>query len=280
VRKAGKRIRISGQLIDTATGAHLWADRFDGALEDIFDLQDQVTTSVVGAISLEQAEIDRSRRKPTESLDAYDYYLRGLAAVHQWTKEGNKEATSHFYRAIELDPLFASAYGWAARCYSQRKAGGWVADPGTEVTDPAQEIAEVTRLARRAAELGPDDAGALCTAGIALAYVVGDLEDGEAFTDRALLLNPNLFWAWLFSGWVKLLLGQPELAIERFVRAMRLSPNEPSVLGLKDGMATTHFAAGRYAEALSWAKAAVREKPTFIVRICVAAASGAYRTAC
>ena len=210
-------------------------------------------------------------RKPTESLDAYDYYLRGLAAVHQWTKEANTEALSHFHRAIELDPKFASAYGWAARCYSQRKAGGWT---GYEPAN-AQEIAEAARLARRAAELGPDDAIALCTAGIALAYVVGDLEDGEAFTDRALVLNPNLFWAWLFSGWVKLLLGEPEVAIERFARAMRLSPNDPNIFGLKDGMATANFAAGRYAEALSWAKAAIREKPTFIVGICMTAASAA-----
>ena len=163
VRKAGSRVRITGQLIDTATGAHLWADRFDGALEDIFDLQDQVTASVVGAIApkLEQAEIERAKRKPTENLDAYDYYLRGLAGVHQWTKEGNDEALSHFYRAIELDPNFASAYGMAARCYAQRKASGWV-------TDRAGAIAEAARLARRAAELGKDDAVALGTAGIAL----------------------------------------------------------------------------------------------------------------
>ena len=109
VRKAGSRVRITGQLIDTSTGAHLWADRFDGALEDIFDLQDQVTASVVGAIApkLEQAEIERAKRKPTENLDAYDYYLRGLAGVHQWTKEGNDEALSNLYRAIELDPNFA-----------------------------------------------------------------------------------------------------------------------------------------------------------------------------
>ena len=113
VRKAGNRVRITGQLIDTATGAHLWADRFDGALEDIFDLQDQVTASVVGAIApkLEQAEIDRAKRKPTESLDAYDYFLRGLAGFHQWTREANVDALSSFSRAIELDPSFASAYG-------------------------------------------------------------------------------------------------------------------------------------------------------------------------
>jgi TolB-like protein len=123
VRKAGNKVRITGQLVDSSTGAHLWADRFDGGLEDIFDLQDQVTASVVGAIApkLEQAEIERSRRKPTESLDAYDYFLRGMPGTYHWTKEANSEALSHFYRAIEIDPNFASAYGMAARCYAQRR---------------------------------------------------------------------------------------------------------------------------------------------------------------
>ncbi len=194
VRKAGSRVRITGQLVDAATGAHLWADRFDGTLEDIFDLQDQVTGSVVGAIApkLEQAEIERTRRKPTESLDAYDYYLRGVAGVHLWTREANHRALAGFHRAMDLDPSFAAAYGMAARCYSQRKVSGWM-------TDRAREIAEADRLARRAAELGADDALALCTAGIALAYVVGRLEDGLALTERALALNPNLAWAWLFN---------------------------------------------------------------------------------
>ena len=123
VRKAGNKVRIAGQLIDASTGVHLWADRFDGGLEDVFDLQDQVTASVVGAIApkLEQAEIERSRHKPTESLDAYDYYLRGMACVHQWKREATEEALSLFKRVIELDPNFASAYGMSARCYSLRK---------------------------------------------------------------------------------------------------------------------------------------------------------------
>ena len=270
VRKAANRVRITGQLIDAATGAHLWADRFEGALEDIFELQDQVTANVVGAIAprLEQAEIERSSRKPTGSLDAYDYYLRGLAAVHRWTREANNEALSHFYRAIELDPQFASAYGLAARCYSQRKAGGWT-------TDRAREAAEAARLARRAVELGRDDAVALCTAGVALAFVVGDLDDAVAFTDRALVLNPNLTWAWLFGGWVKLWTGEPEVAIERLAQAMRLSPNDPQKFTVLDAMAAAQFAAGRYSEALSWAKASLREKPAFPLATCIAAASGA-----
>src|SRR5262249_7484134 len=143
------------------------------------------------------------------------------------------------------------------------------------VTDPAQEIAEGSRLARHAADLGRDDAVALCTAGITLAYLVGDLEDGVAFTDRALALNPNLFWAWFFSGWVQLMLGEPEVAIERCGHAMRLSPNDPQIYATQEGMAAAHFAAARYAEALLWAKAAVREKPTFVAAISMVAASAA-----
>ena len=185
VRRAGTKVRIAGQLIDTSTGAHLWADRFEGDAADMFALQDQVTASVVGAIApkLEQAEIARALRKPTDSLDAYDYFLRGMAAIHRWQREPTEEALAMFHRAIELDPNFASAYGMAARCYSVRKASGWM-------TDWARETAEAERLARRAAVLGKEDALALATAGIAIAFVVGDLDEGSALTDRALTLIP------------------------------------------------------------------------------------------
>jgi tetratricopeptide (TPR) repeat protein len=242
----------------------------DGGLEDIFDLQEQVTTSVVGAIApkVEQAEFQRSKRKPTDSLDAYDYYLRGLSAVHEWSREGNIEALSYFKRAIDLDPNFAAAYGCAARCYSQRKAGGWSADP-------ANEIADAERLARKAAELGWDDAVALCTAGIALAFVVGDLKSAMTFTDRAVLLNPNLALAWHFSGWVKLWSGQADEAIKRLTQALRLSPNTPQKFSMHDAMAAAHFAAGHYSEAFEWSTAALREKPDFALALCMAAASAA-----
>ena len=145
VRKAANRVRITGQLIDATRGAHLWADRFDGTLEDVFDLQDKVTVSVVSAIApkLERVEIERAKRKPTEILDAYDYFLRGMANVHQWTRAANDEALRLFYKAMELDPAFASAYGMAAWCYIWRKLNGWV-------IDRAQETSEGARLARRA----------------------------------------------------------------------------------------------------------------------------------
>jgi len=271
VRKAGNRVRIAGQLIDASTGVHLWADRFEGGLEDIFDLQDQVTSSVVGAVApkLEQAEIERAKRKPTESLDAYDYFLRGMAGIHQLSREGNDEALQMFYRAIELDPNFASAYGMAARCYSQRRSAGWVTEW------KGQEIAETARLARRAAELGRDDAVALCMAGTALASVVGDLDDGVALMDRALLLNPNLAWAWLFSGWVRVWLGEPEVAIEHLARAMRLSPHDSHTFQMQMATASAHFFAGHYAEASSWAEAAARDQPNHLAAVHTAAACGA-----
>jgi TolB-like protein/class 3 adenylate cyclase len=256
VRKTGNRVRIAGQLIEASSGAHLWADRFDGAIGDIFDLQDQVTASVVGAIAprLEQAEIERARRKPTESLDAYDFFLRGLANIYKWTREAHDEALRWYYRAIDLDADFAAAYSAAAMCFSARKAFGWV-------TDQAKETAEVRRLAQRAVQLGKDDATVLCDAGFALAHVASDLDDGAAFLDRALSFNPNLAWGWLTGGYVKLWLGEPDRAIECFAHAMRLSPIDPHTSFMQTGMAYGHFFAGRYDEAVSWAKMALRELP-------------------
>jgi TolB-like protein/class 3 adenylate cyclase/Tfp pilus assembly protein PilF len=253
VRKSGNRVRITGQLIEAATAAHLWADRFDGQMEDVFDLQDKITSSVVVAVApkLEQVEIERARRKPTENLDAYDHYLRGMASVHLWTKEGNADALDHFYKAIEIDPKYASAYGLAARCYSQRKAAGWN-------VDAAWDAAETARLVKRAVELGPDDALALCTSGLALSYVIGDAEEGDALTSKALAHNPNLAWAWLFSGWTKLWIGEFETALERLNQALRLSPNDPQIFLIYDAMCALQFCVGRYEESLNWATKALR----------------------
>jgi TolB-like protein/Flp pilus assembly protein TadD len=258
VRKASGRVRITAQLVDASTGTHLWADRFDGGLEDVFDLQDQVTTSVVGAIApkLEHAEIERAKHKPTESLDAYDYYLRGLARVYLWTREGSDEARRLFYKAIELDPDFASAYGMVGYGYVQRKANGWM-------TDRTREIAEAVVVARRAAELGEDDANALSRAGQTLAFVAGELDAGAALIDRALALNPNLATGWFNSGFVRVWLGEPELAIEHLTRAMRLSPLDTLFFAMQTATAFAHFFAGRNSEALSWAEKALQRNPNF-----------------
>jgi TolB-like protein/class 3 adenylate cyclase len=270
VRRAGGRVRIAGQLIDRETGAHLWADRFDGSLEDIFDLQDQVTEKVAGVLvpKVEQAEIARAKRKASSNLDAYDCYLRGLAFSQPVTREGDNEALSLFYRAIELDPDFAVAYGRAAWIYINRKSNGWM-------TNRALEIAEAARLGRRAGELGDDDAAALCSGGFALAFVANELDDGIAYLDRALVLNPNLAAAWWVSGWLRIFLGEPEDAIERLARAIRLSPLDPLIFRMHAGMAYAHFFAGRYDEASSWAEKSVRGRPTWLTAVRGAAASHA-----
>ena len=271
VRKAANRVRITGQLVDTATGAHLWAERFDGGLGDVFDLQDQVTESVVGAIApaVEKAEIERAKRKPTESLDAYALYLRGLAKVYQFdNRQANDEALRLFNSAIALDPDFATAYGRAAACYVRAKVDGWI-------TVTANEIAEVTRLAQRAVELGKDDAMALAASGWALAHIVRDLEAGAGLIDRALVLNSNLAEAWFYGGWVKNWLGEPEAAIERFARAMRLSPLDPRVTRMRGGTAYAHFFLGRYDEAASWAAMALQDSPDYQPGLRIAAVSNA-----
>jgi TolB-like protein len=270
VRKAGNRIRIAGQLIDAGTGAHLWADHFDGALEDMFDLQDRVTTSVVCAIEpkLLRVEIERARRKPIENLNAYDYYLRGLAKVRRWTKDGNCEALPLFCKAIELDPGLASAYGMAAWCYAQRKGTGWM-------NERLQESAEGTRLARKAVHLGADDPVALCIGGYVLAFMAQEFDDAVAFMDRGLKVCPNFAQAWMMSAWLRVWRGEPDLALEHAARAMRLSPLDPFVSGMQGATAYAHFLASRYDMASSWAEKSMRENPNFLLAICMSAASNA-----
>jgi tetratricopeptide (TPR) repeat protein len=257
VRKAANRVRITGHLRDAADGAHLWADRFEGSLEDIFDLQDHVTTSVVSAIApkLEQAEIARAKRKPTESLDAYDCFLHGMENTYRHTSpESISEALRLFHKAIELDSNFAAAYGMAALCYVIRKASGWV-------THRAQEIAEASRLARRAVELGKDDATALAMAGHALAYVVEDFDAGAFFLDRALVLNPNLASACFASAWLRIWIGEPEVAIQHIARLMRISPLDPLLPWIRSATVFAHVFAGRYDEAVPFAEQALSERP-------------------
>jgi TolB-like protein/class 3 adenylate cyclase/Tfp pilus assembly protein PilF len=256
VRKAADRVRITGQLIDASTGAHLWADHFDGELKDIFDLQDDVATKVVGAIApkMEQAEVARANRKPTESLDAYDCFLRGTENLHRQTLEGVGEAQRLLKKAIQLDPGYAAAYGSAAYCYAMRKANGWV-------THRAQDIAEASRFGRTAVELGSDDALALARAGHAVAYVAEDLDAGARIIDRALELNPNLALAWFHSGWLRIWLGHPDTSIQHFARFRRMSPVDPLLIRANSGIAFAHVLAGRYDEASSYAEQALSENP-------------------
>jgi len=257
VRKAPNRVRIMAQLIDAITGAHLWADRFEAELGDVFDLQDRITASVVGAIApkVQQAEIERAKHKPTESLDAYDHYMRGIASVDWRTPEATSQALRHFYNAIELDPDFSSAFGMAAWCYVRRKNSRWM-------VEPMKETSEAIRLARRAVEVGNEDAIALSAGGFTLAYVGHELEDGAAYVDRAVMLNPNLAAAWDFRGWASVLLGEHDMALQHFGHSMRLSPLDPLMYVAQNGIAYAHFFAGRYDESLLWAQKVLRYSPT------------------
>jgi len=268
VRKSSDRARITGQLIDATTGCHLWADRFDGKIDDIFDLQDQVTAGVVGAITpkLEMAEIERAKRKRTEGLDAYDYYLRGLEHFYQRTREANKEALRLFYRSIERDTNFATAYAMAAWCYSVRQANRWMDDRGAEV-------AETARLARRALELGRDDALVLSRAGHALVDVVHDFDAGRHFIDRALVVNPNLASAWYASGWLRVFVGEPEMSINHFAIFKRISPLDPAMPRMRSATAFAHAFAGRYDEGVSHAEMALSENPVLHMGLRAAAMS-------
>ena len=271
VRRAGSRVRISGQLIDAATRAQIWADHFEGSFDDIFGLQDQVTGGVVGAVvpRLEDAEIQRSHRKITGNLNAYDYYLRSLGAFHRGTKETNDEALRLAKRAIELDSEFAPAYGLAALCYTQRKLRGW-----TRIS--SHDVAETTRFALRSAALGNHDPVALGFAGVSLVFVSHDLEAGAAMIDRALELNPNLTNVLHWSAWVKIWLGDPEGSIEHVMRAMRLSPLDPFMPLMQAAVAHGHFFASRHAEAVMWAAKALSLQPEHYAALRVSAASNAF----
>lgn len=270
VRKIANRVRITGQLIDAATGTHVWAERFDSTLDDIFELQDQMTVSIVGALAphLERAEIGRAKRKPLESLEAYDYYLRGLASAHDWSKAGVGEALRLVDKSVALDPSFAPAYGLGAWCYYWRRMNGWT-------TNQEHEVAEVIRLAGTLGELGNDDAAALSYCGLALGHVASKAEAGVVLADQALSLNPNLAAAWYASGALRLLYGDLHQAIEHLERAMRISPLDPLTFFTLSYTAIAHFFADRHGEAQQYAERACREQPHFATSLRIAAASHA-----
>jgi TolB-like protein/Tfp pilus assembly protein PilF len=258
VRKAGNRIRMAAQLVDTANGANIWADRFDDSLEDIFDLQDRLTGCVIGAISpqLERAEIERAKRKPTENLQAYDYYLRALFSLYQFTREGNAEAFRLAKIAISLDPSYALAHAMAANTFGGKKAFGWV-------VDAAQDRVEARRFAERAIQLDKDDALVLAFVGQQYSFVLDEPETGVGLLARAVTLDPNLVIARNWSGWGNIYLGNVDMAMEHFSASLRLSPLDPRLFLPLAGMAYAHFFSGRYEDGISWATRATRSQGNF-----------------
>ncbi len=257
VRKAGNRVRITGQLIDAASGGHVWADRFDGELADIFELQDRVTESVVGAIepSLRRAEIARALAKPTNSLDAYDLYLRALQHYYTMTRDGIDAAIGLLRRALVIDPRYARARALMAYIYSDVLTAGWH-EPGDAETALAH--------AREAMEGADDDPQTLCMAGFALAFFGLDYEGALTALKRALELHPHYALALCWIGWVQVLIGDPEPAIECCRRAMRISPRDQERHVFFDILARAHLGAERNAEAEAAARQSIQLHPKFV----------------
>src|SRR5262245_10430660 len=216
VRRAGDRVRITGQLIDAETGAHLWADRYDGALADVFELQDRVTSSIVGAIepSLQRAEIERASRKPTENLAAYDITLQAIGASRPISRETTARALELARQAVVLDPRFARAHSWIAFWLSRRKVNDWV-------VDEEAEAAECSRAAHLAVQLAPDDPSVLANAGNALATRNRDVDTAISWLDRAITLNPNSAIALGLGASVRNYAGDYATAADHAMRAMR-----------------------------------------------------------
>ena len=253
MRKAGDRVRITAQLIEAASNRHLWADKFDGGLEDVFDLQDKVTSAVVGLIAprLEMAEIERARQKPTEKLDSYDHYLRGMTALYgrQWS-----EAHTRFKKAIGLDPDYAAAHAMLAWSLLVQQAVR-----GSPL--PVESRDEAIRHAGMASRLADEDAFSLARAGHVLTYLGHEYDLGASMVQQAVDLNPNLAMAWYSRGWVMLLCAEAAAAVESFEKMLRLSPLDPLKTGAWNGKSWALFVLERYEEGRAVALKAVQQAP-------------------
>ena len=259
VRKAAGKVRITGQLIDAVTGAHLWADRFERDLTDVFALQDEVTVAVVSAIQprLLQTEIAMAARRRPENLTAYDFYLRAVPQLYLATREGMAEALKLAHRALELDPQFSLVAALAARCHLRNVLWGYA-------NDPEFEREEALRLVRLALRVDDGDPETLATASAVSAWLVGASESEIEMADRAVALNPNSFSAWHARGHVFRIAGQPEEAIRSFERAMRTSPIDPLIHSTLDGMGMAFIEIGRFDEAIVAGKKAQRQNPSYM----------------
>lgn len=257
VRKAGDKVRITAQLCAADTGRHVWADRFDGTLADIFAFQDRVTEAVVGGIepSLRFAELERIRSRPTASLTAYDMYLRAMARRYV-SRDGSDEAQSLLRQALRLDPSYIAAHGALAITHTFRFAQGWSRPGDTE---------EALRCARRVVEVGGHEPSALANAAHALAYLGRDYDAALAAAQRALLLAPNAAQILLACGWMRAYVGEADAALQLIERAKLLSPADPLTFIFNSAASYAHFVAGRYEQAVQTARRALGEGPTYLV---------------
>jgi len=273
VRKSGARLRITGQLVEAETGDHLWADKFDSVLEDVFDLQDRVTMAVAGAIepSVTQAEIRRANRKPTENLQAYDWLLRARGEQQLFSRDGFERALAMARRAVELDPRYARAYGHIVAWIAFRKRLGFM-------EDEEAETAEGVRLAHLAVQLAPSDSIMLTDAAIAVAHLNRELATAISWLDRAIALNPNSAHAFGRGALVRNFAGDYATAIDHANRAIRLSPFDPHSFLFSLARGAAHLLQRQVPEAIAWISKAAqqnpRHMPTYLVLSSVLAHAG------
>jgi len=258
IRKAGNRIRITGQLIEASSGAHLWADHFDGALEDIFELQDKVAVGVAGVSepTLLNAEVHRSAQRPTDDITAYDLYLRAVEAARSWEKEGVLHALDLLEQALERDPQYGPALAMASSLQPQILLNNWTNDQDRARRDGLE-------LAQRALRHAGGDPGVLARCAYVLGYFAKDVASALALIDQALELNPSFALGWIWSGWLRAWAGQLDLAIKHFERFIRLSPRE-SRANVHMGIGVCHFFARRFEEATAMLLLSLQEKPTWV----------------
>lgn len=271
VRKAGGRVRITGQLIEAATGMHLWADHFDGTLDDIFELQDKVTSSVVGAIapSVTRAEMERAKRKPPNDLNAYDCFLRGQSAMWQNTKDGTDEAIKLYEQAVALDSQFAAAYAGVATGLNQRIYQQWSANP-------ASDKSRAMECARHALSLNPEEHTTLARIAWVFSLVGGEVERADSLFAEAARLNPNGMDSWTWGGFNKLFLGDHQSALEYFHRAMRICPTDPRLYFAQGGVALALFFLGDYEGGRKHAAEALRDHQNYVGGLRAAMACSAF----
>ncbi len=263
VRKASGKVRITGQLIDAVTGAHIWADRFERDLTDVFALQDEVTGAIVSAIGpkLLEAEIGTATRRRPENLTAYDFYLRARQQFYLATREALAKALRFARRALELDPRFGLVAALAGNCHMLNVNLGYAADPQFDRN-------EAVRLLRLTVSIDDSDPETLAMAALISAFMVGDSESEIEMADRAVALNPNSFIAWQARGWVYKIAGLQEEAIRSFERAIRMSPIDPMLHRAFLGMGMAFIELRRFDEAIVAGKKALRQNPSY---------SGTYR---
>jgi adenylate cyclase len=273
VQKAGNRLRIIVQLIETDGGAHVWSSRFDGAIDEFFDLEDRITEQVAGALqpSIRIAEIERSRRKRPQDLGSYDYTMRAMPHVWALEKEESAKALELLERALAIDPEYPLALSLAGWCHAQRSVYNWA-------DDIALSQATARSLAERAAEMSGDDPVILAVLG-AVHTFVRNYGAARVLLERAVTLDPNAAWAWSRLGWLENYADQPQRAIGNFERALRLSPIDPMNFNNYIGIGSAHEVAQEYDEAAAFYRRALEERPnaSWIYRNLASVLSGAGR---